>query len=90
MRGMTRKEAGSIVGHTRTIHTAVLVVEYLRDSLAGMLRVDRGRFRYRVYDTPKDGWVAEIRVVGRLGLRESHEIVETCRAFVAGRGEIWV
>lgn len=86
-------ETNHIIGHARTIQTAVLVIEYLAGRTP---EIHRDRIQYRFTDpTPSNGfWSAEIYVTlyGDESVKLDREIsrmVETCRAFVAGAGEVW-
>ncbi len=88
MKTPNEQEVNHIIGCTRTIQTAVLVVAYLKTRWPNI----KGRFEYRVKDpTPSNGyWSSDILVVKYgLGLEHESEIIGACRAFVAGRGEIW-
>jgi hypothetical protein len=82
-----------IIGCARTIQTAVLVVAYLQARLGQpQTSVQRDRISYRFKEpTAENGWwVADIIVKYEpLSLKESSQFVDLCRAFVAGRGEIW-
>lgn len=83
-----------IIGHTRTIQTAVLVVEYLRRRCGNLKGLHGDMFEYRFKNpTSENGnWSADIIVVTHataLDLEVSSKLCETCRAFVAGRGEVW-
>jgi hypothetical protein len=87
------RQLNHIVGSTRTIQTAVLVVEYLSGRTSAL---HRDRFSYRFKDpTEQNGWwSADILVTtyGDESLKfdaEISKLVELCRAFVAGRGEVW-
>lgn len=74
------------IGATRTVQTAVLVCAYLRERL----RESNISF-YATNASDQNGfWVTDIIVTNHaLSLEKSSELVEACRAFVAGRGEIW-
>jgi hypothetical protein len=82
------------IGSARTIQTAVLVCEYLRCALGQpQSEVHPDQIRYHFYDpTDENGfWTADIIVeANQLSLEDSHRFVDICRAFVAGRGEIWI
>jgi hypothetical protein len=82
-----------IIGTARTIQTAVLAVAYLRERIPWNVTIDPGQIRYRFTDpTPKNGWwSAEILIeTGSLTLDPAADaLIDICRAFVAGRGEIW-
>lgn len=81
-----------IVGVTRTIKTAVLVCEYLKDKCcAPHSKVPRDLVIYEFKDPCLENgfWSARILIDGNLEYAESARFVETCRAFVAGSGEIW-
>ena len=81
------------IGGTRTIQTAVLVCEFLLERFS---EFPRGTVHYHFLDpTPQNGfWSADI-IVDLYGAYDAKkdkrlsEMVEVCRAFVAGRGEIW-
>jgi hypothetical protein len=95
----TEQRCFHIVGSARTIATAVLCVEYLRARLANPqseIRADQIGYRFKE-PTDKNGWWSSD--IGVTTYSESHayslpeplgsRFVEVCRAFVAGRGEIW-
>lgn len=91
-------ECNHIIGHTRTIRTAVLVVEYLRTRKADPHSlVHKDSIRYRFKDPTKENgfWSADIFVVTFNDKYDSNleaainSMIEPCRAFVAGAGEIW-
>jgi hypothetical protein len=79
-----------LIGHTRTIQTAVLVVAYLQQRFFG---IPLGQIKYRFIDpTSFNGWCsAEIILESELYdyNLDNLKLVSICRAFVAGRGEIW-
>lgn len=81
------------IGSARTIQTAVLVCEYLRRALGRPHSdVRPEQIRYHFYDpTNENGfWTADIIVEAeQLSLEDSSRFVNICRAFVAGRGEVW-
>lgn len=89
----------SIIGHTRTIRTAILVCEWLGSHLCNPhSAVHPDALRYEFVDpVPANGqWSATIyvegdldRASGEIDLALTSRFVETCRAFVAGAGEIW-
>jgi len=83
-----------IIGHARTIQTAVLVCEYLRKALAQPhSSVHPDTISYWMQEPSADNgfWSADIVIrTAELDLKTSNRFVNTCRAFVAGRGEIWV
>jgi hypothetical protein len=88
----SEKRIRHIVGATRTIKTAVLVCEYLRDKCcAPHSKVHRDLVKYEFKEPcPENGyWSATILIDGNMEYPESERFVETCRAFVAGAGEIW-
>lgn len=89
---IAKRKVRHIVGATRTIRTAVLVCEYLRDKCcAPHSTVPRDLIKYE-FERPctENGyWSAKILIDGNLEYAESARFVETCRAFVAGAGEIW-
>jgi hypothetical protein len=74
------------IGCTRSIQSAVLVCEYLRE---------RTQFAISyAFTEPTDRngwWSADILITtyGKYNDAELSKAVEVCRAFVAGRGEIW-
>lgn len=85
-----------IVGSTRTIQTAVLVCAYLKDRLAephSDVHPDRIRYRMQTPSADNGFWSADIIVetgdAVDFDLETSNRFVDTCRAFVVGRGEIW-
>ena len=75
------------IGCTRTLETAVLCIAYLRER-----RIGNHNIRF-VCTQPTDAngyWSTDIIVDAQeMTDRQSHEYVETCRAFIAGRGEVW-
>lgn len=81
-----------IVGCTRTIRTAVLVVEYLRRrNISQAIPGDAYGFIFKD-PTPENGWWSAdiiVTLYGDLDLETSSRLVDLCRAFVAGSGEIW-
>lgn len=83
------------IGSTRTIQTAVLVTEYLRQRCSVECSIHPDAISYVFTDaTDKNGfWTADIIVTSHALTEPSMEacsiLVNTCRAFVAGRGEIW-
>lgn len=88
------KEVNHIIGCARTIQTAVLVVEYLRTrSISCGIHGDMIRYAFKEPTAQNGNWSADIIVkthsISIPDLKQSHELVEICRAFVAGRGEIW-
>lgn len=85
---MTRHKIGS----ARTIQTAVLVCEYLKKACALQCKITPDSIRYVFEDpTPENGWWSADIIVTASDLSEdaTHLLVAICRAFVAGRGEIW-
>lgn len=85
------------IGCTRSIQTAVLVCEYLKEFCAHPHSpIGREAIRY-AFTGPTDrngGWSADIlvEVYGEYDPKKditTNEMVPICRAFVAGRGEIW-
>lgn len=95
----TEKKIRSIIGHTRTIRTAVLVCEFLRTChCKPHSAVLPHAIGYEFTDpTPANGqWSAIIFVHGNLDFVSgkvdvgfTNYLVDVCRAFVAGAGEIW-
>lgn len=83
------------IGSTRTIQTAVLACEYLKKQCSTECKIHAGSITYVFIDpTPENGWwSADIIVTSNSpdvpGLKESSILVDTLRAFVAGRGEVW-
>jgi hypothetical protein len=83
------------IGCTRSIQTAVLVVQYLKERHARPhSEIGAESIRYCFTEpTDRNGWwSADIVVDSYDSLRDDQalsEMVNTCRAFVAGRGEIW-
>ncbi len=83
------------IGSARTIQTAVLVCEYLRERCALECGINPDAISYVFTNaTEANGWwSADIIVTtyssGIPNLENSHVLVNTCRAFVAGRGEVW-
>jgi hypothetical protein len=76
------------IGAARTIETAVLCVAYLQEHFFPI----KHRIEYTFTDpTPQNGyWSSDIIVEAyEMSEKESREYVQVCRAFVAGRGEIW-
>lgn len=82
----------SIIGAARTIQTAVLAVEYLRARCCqphSDVHESRVQYRFKEPTESNGWWSADIYVDGELGLADSSLFVSICRAFVAGRGEVW-
>ncbi len=80
------------IGGARTIQTAVLVCEYLRSRLIGKIHPDCIHYAFHEPTAANGNWSADIIVDATetdMTLEVSHEFCETCRAFVAGRGEVW-
>lgn len=89
----TDSKTANRVGQAKTIHTAILVVGYLRARCTYLgSSILPGEVYYK-QNTPVDEseviWPFHIMVDGRLSLADAHELVTNCRAFVAGRGEAW-
>ena len=85
-------EVRHIIGHARTIPTAVLLTAYLKQRYLGL----RGEFKYEfTRPEPENGWwSATILFVpavepSKFMDNQIHDMVVECRAFAAGRGEIW-
>ena len=81
-----------LVGSTRTIRTAVTVCRYLQDTCcAPHSKVPRDFVKYEFEEpTPSNGyWSAKIFVDSDMDYADSTLFVQTCRAFVAGAGEVW-
>jgi hypothetical protein len=83
------------IGSTRTVPTAILVTAYLEKRHS--VNFGDGRVHYVFTDpTPDNGfWSADI-IADTWGEefdakldQEMSEMVNECRAFVAGRGEVW-
>lgn len=93
--GTEPRQVRHLIGSTRTIQTAVLVCEYLRKRCALECKINPDSISYVFKDpTPDNGWWSADIVVTTYSfdspsLDASHILVNTCRAFVAGRGEIW-
>lgn len=90
----TGKPTRHKIGSARTIQTAVLVVAYLS---SGHPRFGDGRTRYIFTDpTSGNGWWSADIIVDTWGEydptldKELSQMVHECRAFAAGRGEIWI
>lgn len=83
----------NIIGSTRTIQSAVLVCEYLKKRLAKPHSDVHPDFISYSFKTPTEEngfWMADIIVtMNNMDLKTSNNFVDICRAFVAGRGEIW-
>lgn len=83
----------NIVGSTRTIQTAVLVCEYLKARLArphSNVSPDSISYLFKTPTEQNGFWTADIMVtMDDMDLKVSDKFVDICRAFVAGRGEIW-
>lgn len=83
------------IGSARTIRTAVLVVAYLQSRCAQPHSEILAQSIHYSFTEPteKNGfWSADIIVDSYDSLRDDKAIskmVDTCRAFVAGAGEIW-
>jgi hypothetical protein len=83
------------IGSTRTVRTAVMVVEYLSGALGHphtSIHSDRIRYQFTEPSERNGFWLADIIVEAPTdwSLDESREFVACCRAFVAGAGEIWI
>lgn len=90
---MNQEKIFNIVGCARTIRTTIMVTEYLRQRL-GQPHTDvhpaQITYRFKESTEANGWWIADIGVKGReLNLQESKLFVDTCRAFVAGAGEVW-
>lgn len=80
------------VGCARTIRTAVLVTEYLRAHCCHPhSKVPRDAVSYSFTDASQANghWSADIIVAAPYSFDRASQFVDTCRAFVAGAGEIW-
>ncbi len=84
-----------IIGCCRSIPTAVLVCEYLRERCAIRCKINPDSIAY-VFKEPTEAngwWLADIVVnsysLDVPNLESSGILVDACRAFVAGRGEVW-
>jgi len=89
------KVSNHIIGHARTVRTAVLVVEYLSKSLGkphSSVHPDRIKYRFTECSDRNGFWQSDIIVEMPFNwsLEESSRFVQMCRAFVAGAGEIWI
>lgn len=88
-----KKPTNHIIGHARTIQTAVLACEYLRARHRSTRGIHPDMISYRFKEpTEQNGfWSADIMVVmySELPLDMAGRLVDECRAFIAGRGEIW-
>lgn len=83
----------NVVGHARTIRTAVSVCEFLRDACcAPHSKVSRDRVIYEFKEPSAHNgcWSATILVDGHMSHEDATLFVVTCRAFVAGAGEVWI
>lgn len=76
-----------LIGCAQTVRTAVAVTAYLE-----LLTVNKYRISYEFkHPEASNGfWSADIVVDGPLDMAESARLVEVCRAFVAGAGEVWL
>jgi hypothetical protein len=86
------------IGSTRTIATAVLVVEYLRRRHgAPHSKIHPDAFSYVFKEpNPANGWWSADIIVTTYNHecdpqldKDINQAVDLCRAFVAGAGEIW-
>jgi len=82
------------IGSTRSIQSAVLVCEYLRAHCAVPHSFVHPSAIYYHFTEPTDRngwWSADILVRANRGadMKALDVMVDICRAFVAGRGEIW-
>ena len=79
------------IGSTRSIQTAVLVCEYLKKRCAISCNIPGDSVSFYCTDpTERNGfWTCDIIVTlwKPLAMSASTDLVNTCRAFVAGRGE---
>jgi hypothetical protein len=86
------KKISHIIGNARTIQPAVLVCEYLRKRvITKAFPKEAIVYRFRQPTAENGYWSAYIVVedAGDLPPEVISELCETCRAFVAGRGEVW-
>lgn len=82
----------NIIGHARTIKTAVAVVEFLRSrKLSPCYAPDQIQYRFKEPNASNGFWSSDIVVQtqGHLPLDVSSHLCDLCRAFVAGAGEVW-
>ena len=95
-RRMEEKDLSEIVhkiGCTRTIKTAIFVCAYLQDRHCVYPWADTIRYLFTDATDRNGFWTADIVVTSyntdaRID-KEITEMVNECRAFVAGAGEIW-
>lgn len=90
------REVNHIIGSTRTLATAILVVEWLREHAPLKSKVHKDLIRYRPRGEVSEAsgwWFCDIIIVSNTTweppMEVSGEYVRLCMAFVAGRGEIW-
>lgn len=80
-----------IIGSTRTIRSAVMVCAYLSLRYPE-IPPHRISYRFKEANEKNGFWLADIVVVtygSQLEGKLAHELVEVCRAFTAGAGEVW-
>ena len=83
-----------LVGCARTIRTAVMVTEYLKDRLCqphSLAPRDSVSYVLKTASMSNDFWAADIVVDSDAldNLSLCSQFVDTCRAFTAGVGEVW-
>lgn len=88
-----QEKINHVIGHARTIATTLLAVEYLRAHMWKDIHGDQISFRFKDPTAQNGFWSSDIIVVTYSiaipDLETSNKMVSMCRAFVAGRGEIW-
>lgn len=92
------KPTNSIIGHARTIKTAILCCEYIRARCChphSKIHPDWVKYTFTNPTVDNGYWCSDIIVQtygdggAGLSLADSSIFVAACRAFVAGAGEIW-
>lgn len=88
------KKCNNVIGSARTIQTAVLVCEYLKVYCAdphSEIRKDQIEYRFKTATDANGYWYADILVVTWKPFTDPtcKRFIDVCRAFIAGRGEIW-
>ena len=80
----------SKIGCTRTVQTAVLVCAYLRARHA-WLPSDAIYYHFTEATDKNGHWLADILVKEYPAIKaiEITDLIHECRAFAAGRGEVW-
>ena len=86
------RQLRTIIGCTRTIRTAVALVEWLRCNHCwphSDVRADQVHYAFKNQTDAENGWwSADIYIDGDLK-DASSRWTDLCRAFVAGAGEVW-